>query len=323
MAPRPESTISVVIAAYQAANTIGAAIDSALRQTRAPHEVIVVDDGSTDDLERALAPFGDSIVVLHKENGGESSAKNLGARVATGTHIDLLDADDAFAPERHVALAEALVVRPDLDLLVTDVHLEVDGRVAATFYGRNAFPFTVADQRREILQRCFVVGPVCVARDRFLEVGGYDERIRIGADWDCWIRMILAGAHVGLIDVPAAYYRMSDTSLSGVRLAQWGARAAVVEKTLADPRLSLAEHKIVRLRLAELRRIELLAHAEVALRARSPEARRASLSVARRPDVARRLRVKALAAAVAPGLAARYLTWRSPQGSRWISRRVS
>jgi hypothetical protein len=162
-----------------------------------------------------------------------------------------------------------------------------------------------------------------VERERFLEVGGFDEELRIAEDWDCWIRMTLGGANVGLIDIPAAHYRLSDTSLSGVRLTQWTARAAVLEKTLADPRLSAAEREIVRSRLAEFRRIELLAKAEVALRARSPNARRTSLAVARRPDFARGLRLKALVAAAAPGVAARYLLWRSPQGSRWTSRRVS
>src|SRR5712692_3660025 len=142
LAPDPPGTItrgkrpsfSVIIAAYQAAATIGEAVDSALGQTLTPLEVIVCDDGSTDDIERALAPYRDRIVLLRKENGGEASAKNAAARAASGVFVAILDADDAYLPERLEALGELAAARPDLDILSSDAYLELDGQVVRRCY---------------------------------------------------------------------------------------------------------------------------------------------------------------------------------------------
>src|SRR5436305_10109763 len=125
--PGPEPAFSVIVAAYEAAGTIAAAIDSALAQTLAPHEVIVCDDGSTDDLEGALAPYRDQIVLIRQENAGEGAAKNAAARAATGDFVVVLDADDRFLPERLEALCELAVARPDLDIPTTDAFPELDG----------------------------------------------------------------------------------------------------------------------------------------------------------------------------------------------------
>jgi hypothetical protein len=316
----PEPRISVVIAAYQAADTVGEAVDSALGQSVPPHEVIVVDDGSTDDIEGALAGFGDRVTAVRQDNAGPSAARNSAVAWASGTHVDILDADDRFLPGRHEALLQAIRQRPDLDLLVADVELVVDGRAVSTFYGENRFE--AFDQRGAILERCFVVGPVCVRRDRFLAVGGYDEALRVGEDWDLWIRMILSGSRVGLLDEPFAAYRITDTSLSGVRLRQWPARAAVLDKTLRDPRLTPAERAAVTARIEELRRFEVRGLAEHALRTGDPAARRRLWTVARTRGVPVTARVRSLAAAAAPSAARRVLQRRSPEGSRLVKRAI-
>src|SRR5437764_13080186 len=92
--PGAVPSFSVAIAAYQVADTIGAALESALAQTVPPHEVVVCDDGSTDDLEGARAPYRDRIVLVRQENGGEASAKDAAARPAPGGLVAILGADD-------------------------------------------------------------------------------------------------------------------------------------------------------------------------------------------------------------------------------------
>ena len=87
IAPGPLPTFSVIIAAYQAADTIGDAVQSALAQTAPAHEVIVCDDGSTDDLTGALASYRDRIMLLRKENGGAPSARNVALRAASGEFV--------------------------------------------------------------------------------------------------------------------------------------------------------------------------------------------------------------------------------------------
>src|SRR4051812_28887149 len=82
--PRPEvPTFSVVIAAYQVADVIADAIGSVLAQTVPPAEIVVCDDGSTDDLSSAVAPFADRIVLLRQENRGEAAAKNTAVAAAS------------------------------------------------------------------------------------------------------------------------------------------------------------------------------------------------------------------------------------------------
>ena len=163
-------TFSVIIAAYQAAETVAAAVESALGQTSPPHEVIVCDDGSTDEIERALDPLRDRIVFLSQANGGEGSAKNAAAGAASGDFVAILDADDLYLPERLEALGELASARPDLDILTTDAYLEVDGRVVRHAYDES-WTFEVADQRAAILQRNFIFGHAAVRRSALLERG--------------------------------------------------------------------------------------------------------------------------------------------------------
>ena len=127
-------SLSVIVAAYQAAEVIGDAVGSALGQTVPPLEVIVCDDGSTDDLAGALAPFGDRVRLLRQANGGEAAAKNAAAAAASGDYVVVLDADDVFEPERLEALGACLAARPDLDLLTTDGWVELGGRRVRRVY---------------------------------------------------------------------------------------------------------------------------------------------------------------------------------------------
>jgi glycosyltransferase involved in cell wall biosynthesis len=92
-------TVSVVIPTYNRAHCIGRAIDSALQQTVPPHEILVIDDGSTDDTESVVEAIASRLVrYVRKENAGVSSARNLGVELATGRWIAFLDSDDTWRP---------------------------------------------------------------------------------------------------------------------------------------------------------------------------------------------------------------------------------
>ena len=106
-------TFSVLIPAFQAADTIAEAIESALSQITPPLDVIVCDDGSTDDLASAIAPYRDRIEFIRKEHGGGASALNGAAASARGDFVAILDADDVYAPERLDALGDLAAARPD------------------------------------------------------------------------------------------------------------------------------------------------------------------------------------------------------------------
>ena len=299
----PEPSFSVLVAAYNVAGFVAEAVESALGQTRPPLEVIVCDDGSTDDLDGALAPFRNRIELLRKENGGEATAKNAAARAANGDFVVILDADDVYLPGRLAALGDLARTRPDLDVLTTDATLELDGEPVRRCYTPE-LPFEVDDQRSAILRRNFVFGLAAVRRERFLAAGGFDESIRYATDWDLWARLILDGSRVGCVLEPLARYRLRAESLSGSRPNLLAGRVRVLEKAAEHPSLSPDERRTVTASLALERQRLALAEARAALAGELPDPRRRSLRVAFGRGHGLRTRVKSLAAAVAPGRAA-------------------
>ncbi|HXH97211.1 MAG TPA: glycosyltransferase family A protein [Gaiellaceae bacterium] len=297
-------TFSVAILAYESAAFIGAAVESALDQTEPPHEVIVSDDGSTDDLEAALAPFRRQIVLVRGEHGGPAAARNRALHAATGDFLAALDADDAYHPERLAALRELAARRPDLDVLSTDALIEVDGEVVGRFNATT--PFQAVDQRREILRRCFVTHPA-VRRSRLLAVGGYDETLSAGEDWDAVLRLILAGSAAGLVDEPLYTYRFRPGSVTSQRVAALRSRVQLLEKARTHPGLSPGEARFLEHSIRANRQRVRRAEAEVALIESRPGRRRRALGLALAPEVGLRARARALSWAMDPGRAGRAL----------------
>jgi glycosyltransferase involved in cell wall biosynthesis len=153
----PAPTFSIVIAAHNAAGTIAEALESALAQTLPAIEVIVGDDGSTDQTSAALEPYRERIRSFRQEQRGVASTWNAALRIARGEFFAVLGADDVYLPERLEALAALSAARPDLDLLCTDLEYEFHGLPAGRFGA--TCPFDVADQRTAILERCFCAAP--------------------------------------------------------------------------------------------------------------------------------------------------------------------
>jgi hypothetical protein len=296
-------TLSVVIAAYQAEQTVAEAIESVLCQTSPALEIVVCDDGSTDGTGAVLASFTDRIRVIRQDNAGEAAAKNTAVRAARGDFVVVLDADDVCHPQRLEALGWLASRRPDLDVLTTDAFLEVGGRVIRRAYGP-FWRFETEDQRREILVRNFILGLAAVRRARWLDVGGFDEGLHYVADWDFWQRLILGGSRVGLVEAPLVTYRLAVGSLSADRARLVAGRVSLLERTASLDGLSDTDRDAVATALAAQRRLLALQRARAALRTESPEIRRHSLTVARTRGLAPRTRLKALVAAAAPGWAA-------------------
>ena len=312
----PIPTFSVIVPAYQAAGTIAEAIDSALAQSLPPREVIVCDDGSADGTSRVVAQYGPSVRLLRQAHRGVAAARNTAIRAASGDFLAFLDADDAFHPERLEALGELAVARPDLDMLTTDEYLEVDGEII----GRHceSTPFPITDQRAAIIERGFTGHPA-VRRKVLLDAGGFDERFPAGSDWECWVRLILAGAQVGLVVEPLLSYRLGQQSLTSRRTTALRARVDVLEKHRNNGNLDVSERALLERVLVRARRRATLAETEFALRGRLPSARQALVAVAASGDFARKERMRACVAFLAPRLAGRWLEWRHRRGAKsWL-----
>src|SRR6185437_8640039 len=106
-------------------------------------------------------------------------------------------------------------------------YFESDGGLIGRFNQANPFP--VIRQREVILRTCYLFAPA-VRRRRLLEIGGFDERLRIAYDWDCWIRVLLVGGKAGLVDRPLIRYRLRPDSLSADRLPAFEERLTVLRK---------------------------------------------------------------------------------------------
>ncbi len=299
--PGPRPTFSVVIAAYQAAEVIGDALRSVLAQTEPPLEIVVGDDGSTDDLAAAVAPFGDRVTLLTLPHAGAPAASNAAVDHARGDFVVILDADDTWEPARLERMADLAVARPDLDVVTTDAWFVQDGRRGGRFYEVN--DFETADQRTEILRRTFVFGHVAVRRSRWVEVGGFTEDLPRGYDWDLQLRLLLSGSAVGCVLEPLASYVIHPQSLSASRYASMMARVDLLDRAEARHTLSPAQHEALATARATYRRRGLAARAEHSLMERSPDRRRAALDLLRQPGAGRRERVFLALAVVAPGWA--------------------
>jgi hypothetical protein len=316
---QPAPSFSVVIAAYNSAGTIAEAIDSVLAQTAAPAQLIVCDDGSTDDTEAAVGRYGDRVTYLKKERGGVATARNAALEIATEDFFAVLDADDVYEPERLEALTELALARPDLDILCTDVVFERNGEMLGRF--TPGCPFEVVNQKAAILDRCFCIAPA-VRRETLKAVGGFDESLRTASDWECAIRLIHSGAVAGLVDVPLYRYRVEAGSLTSNRIGTLRDRISILERAGSSYELGETETSTLERSLSAQRNALVLTEAEAALRSQAHDARRRALAAARRPGIALSARASAVAAAIAPRVAGRILERRAQKGITRLARSV-
>jgi glycosyltransferase involved in cell wall biosynthesis len=185
--------ISVVIPAYNAAWCLPRCLKSVFAQTLKPEEVIVVDDGSTDNTAAVAAGLGAS--VISRRNGGLSAARNTGIQNASGEWIALLDADDLWAPdklERQVAC-----IRPDTVLVYCGIHYFDDNG------SRGERPAIDPVLARKMLRYCNPIPcTYIVRREALMRDGGYREDIRACEDWEMLVRLQQLGkfeAEAGLL----------------------------------------------------------------------------------------------------------------------------
>jgi glycosyltransferase involved in cell wall biosynthesis len=318
--PGPRPTFSVIVAVYQAADVVGAALRSALAQTEAPLEILVADDGSTDDLTGALAEYGDSVRLLRLPHRGAASARNAAAALATGDFVVVLDSDDTWDPRRLERLADLAASRPDLDLLTTDAWFMVDGKRRGRFYDFNSFATT--EQSTEILRRTFFFAHIAVRRTRWEAVGGLTADLARGEDWDLQLRLLLSGSSAGCVLEPLADYTIHSASLSANRYESLMARVELLSRAQANQSLSADQVAVLVAARDTYRRRALAARVEVTLMSGAPGRRRAVLAELVARGTGRRRRVFLAAAVIAPAWAGARLRRKAIERGRASSDRV-
>jgi len=313
--PSAIPSFSVVIPVYEAAHLVGRAVESALDQTVSAVDVIVSDDGSTDELEAALAPYRDRIVLLRGPHAGPPVARNRGFRAATGDFVANLDADDMLGPEWIEALGELAGGRPDLDILTSDSYLVHEGARLRRCYG-DGWTFAVDDQRGAILDRSFLTSISAVRRSRYLKIGGFDEAIPWCDDWDLWVRLILDGSRVGCVNQPLAEYEIRPGSISTRRIDVLRGGIRLLEKAQAAASLRPDERGALAVTIAAKRRDLARLEARESIVRRERGARRKALAVALDAGQPVPTRLKTGAATILPGVGRRLLGRRD--GDAWL-----
>jgi glycosyltransferase involved in cell wall biosynthesis len=298
-------TFSMIVPVYQGAAYVASAVRSILEQRSPVHEIIVCDDGSTDALDEALAPFSGDITLLHQEHRGVAAARNLGLFRASGEFVGVCDADDRLLPGLVDSWIAMATERPDLDILGRTSYLEKDGQRLGPSRTPDSPPFDIEDQRLSILKENFIGGCAAFRRTRLIDLGGYDESLRCAEDYDSFVRLILAGSRAGLNFEPLAVINVREDSLSRSGTLGLEGLVAMLDKVLARTDLS-DEERAAAARRAQAFRLELdLALAKKAVDEHLPDARTRSLRVARDRRQPLPTRAKAAAAFLSPRMASR------------------
>ena len=256
LVPREAPTFAVLIAAYNAGPFLAECLDSVLAQTHSATEIIVCDDGSTDDTARVLADYAGQVIVIGQANQGEGAAKNAALAAASSEFVAFLDADDRFEPTRLEAVAWLAAQRPDLDVIATDVH---EFGPAARDFHSIAADFDVRDQRGTLLWANLL--PVFVARRSTLEsVGGFATEASAHRDWITAVRLVLAGARAGIVAEALYGYRRWLGQDTAARAEYYRRRLRTV--ALFRDEFALSASELERIRTVEHETIERLWNAE-------------------------------------------------------------
>jgi glycosyltransferase involved in cell wall biosynthesis len=222
------------MAAHDSAATIGEAIESVRNQTRPDWELIVVDDDSHDGTVAVAEGLADPRVrvVRQPENRGPAAARNRGISLAQAPVVCPLDSDDLWLPDFLEKMAGALDADPGAAVACTDAWVLDDetGSVRKTSAMANQDPPTAlpADSGTlllELLRRNFIYNSVAARREALVAVGGYDERLWVGEDWELWLRLAAAGFR--FVSVPerlAVYRKRAGSLMSSDRRALAGRR---------------------------------------------------------------------------------------------------
>lgn len=178
--------ISVVIPAYNAAGHIARAIESVLGQSALPGEIIVVDDGSVDDIADVVLRYHPRVQLVRRPNGGPGAARNTGIRACRGTWIALLDADDAWLTDK-VAKQLPLLDDPATGL----VHARVT--IASGVAAPRLTTFDDLWEANRIIASSAMIRRTCLEA-----VGGFDEAVElIGVeDYNLWLRLAAQGCRI-------------------------------------------------------------------------------------------------------------------------------
>lgn len=226
--PETAPKFSVIIPVYNGAETIGRALDSILKQTWPAHEIIVIDDGSTDQTEAVVLGYGSLVRYVQQRNAGPSAARNHGVALAKGDWVAFLDADDWYYPARLQLHADLIKTNPDLDFVIGNfdyrnaegqlMHHSMSAstlgrRLIATFGEQGSTIISATEIGEYIAEQFSDTRTLSLPRQKFLELGGFPTDLRICEDVVFLLRLCAHSQRAGVTCAPGAVYLVHEQGL--------------------------------------------------------------------------------------------------------------
>jgi len=247
--------ISIIIPTFNRIELLLKALNSVMMQTYPPLEVIVIDDGSTDDTKSILQDHYPNIKYHYQKNQGVSSARNSGLKIAAGDWIALLDSDDQWLPEKLEKQKQALCHHPDFKVCHTE-EIWIRNGVRVNPMKKHA------KKGGNIFQHCLplcAISPssVIIHRSVFEDVGNFDETFPACEDYEMWLRMTVKYPVMFIKEPLIIKYGGHQDQLSQ---KYWGMdrfRIRALEKILCQNTLSRENHQAAREMLVKKAKIYL------------------------------------------------------------------
>lgn len=230
--------MSVITPAFNAAPWIAESIQSVLNQTHADLELIVVNDGSTDQTAEIVSRFDDKrIHYISQNNRGLAAARNRGLKHATGQYVGFLDADDLWNSTMLESTVEYLTQFEHLAIVRTGYTLigpSGENLTSRPHWG----PWTHDVLENLIINNVFVPHAALVRKKCLDAVGFFDESLRANEDWDLWLRLAASKAQFGFIDRPLAQYRRHANNMTLDYDRMRSSAIAVLDKTFGQKEIA-------------------------------------------------------------------------------------
>lgn len=204
--------VSIIITAHNYGRYLDKCLDSLLRQTYKDFEVIIVDDGSTDNTPEVIMKykpkFKEKIKAIRLDNKGLSAACNKGISLSKGRYIVRLDADDIFDENLLLIEANYLEQNPEIDLVYSDYYtVDEDGKIL------EHHRLMKVNEEVDLLHRAPLAAGAMYKKSCWKKIGRYNENLRIGEDFDFWIKFITK-FKVRNINLPLFYYRQHSANMT-------------------------------------------------------------------------------------------------------------
>ncbi len=182
-----QPVVSVVIPTHNRWPMVGEAVDSVLAQSYRDFELIVVDDGSTDETADQLSRYPFAIRLVSRPRKGVAAARNFGVSLATGRYIAFLDSDDFWLPKKLAVQTAFMQANPAVEICQTE---EIWVRHGVRINPKTKHQKASGDIFRRSLELCLVSpSAVMMTRDLFIAAGGFDEAFPVCEDYDLWLRI--------------------------------------------------------------------------------------------------------------------------------------